>query len=170
MIRYVLLILILCTLSGCTYSTFHYFPAITGTVTVNGKPIKNTEIEYHSKHDISGPTPYDGRVYVRYFKTDDNGAFRIPLNTYTGVVGPHFHRIETRILIHHKGMIFNGFYGVRDYLDNNLININEPIDLSCDLANSPQESLISGLNGDRYVEENSTSYSYVGVCTYNKPQ
>lgn len=42
------------------------------------------------------------------------------------------------------------------------------LELFCDLSNPVQERQISGLNGDRYVEENSTVYSYVGVCAYNK--
>lgn len=168
MTRLIFSILIWCTLSGCTYSTLHYFPSITGKVMVNGEPLSNVQIEYHSKYDLSGPPPYDRSVDVQYFKTDDGGVFRIPLNTYTGIVGPHFHRIETRILIHSNGKIFNGLHGVRDYKDNRSININHPIELLCDLSNSAEERQISSLNGDRYVEENSTVYSYVGVCAYNK--
>jgi hypothetical protein len=148
-------------LQACTYSTLHFFPSIVGTVTINGKPLKNVEVEY-----ISIKINY---AKIEKYKTDITGKFSIPLNTYSGIVGPHVHRIESRIYIYHENRVYIGFLGVRDYMDNLKIDVSKPIKLSCELSRSPSEGIIPDLNGDRYWGKNEMEYSYSGVCAYNKP-
>lgn len=154
-------------ISGCTYSTLHYFPSVKGVVTLNGKPLENVVVENFSTRDFSHWSP---QFYAKVdkYKTNENGVFNIPLFTHTGLVGPHVHKIESRIFIYHEDKIYIGLIGVRDYMDNNKIDVSKPIKLTCELSDAVVESVIPELNGDRYWEKNELEYRYTGVCAYNK--
>lgn len=166
MIRLTILFLLSLMFQGCTYSTQHFFPSIVGTVTFDGKSLENVEVEYISTKDFSNLSPNYAKI--EKYKTDLAGKFSIPLNTYTGIVGPHVHRIESRIFIYHEKKVYIGLLGVRDYKDNLKIDITKPIELSCELSRAPSDGLIPDLNGDRYWGKNEMEYNYSGVCAYNK--
>lgn len=154
-------------LNGCAYSTLHYFPSIEGVVTLNGKPLENVVVENLSTRDFSGWSPHL-HAEVEKYKTDINGYFSIPLNTYSGLIGMQVRRIESRLLIYHDNKVYLGLVGVRDYQDNNKIDASKPIKLACELTATPSENKIPELNGDRYWEKNEQEYLYTGVCAYNK--
>lgn len=159
MLRCSLILVLILSLASCVYSTLHFFPAIVGIVTLDGEPIEGVSIKYSSTTDFGYPVSK-----IESYKTDEGGRFRIPLKTYTGIVAPHIHKVESKILIYYRDKIYTGLVGVRDYMNNNSIDTAKPIELQCELANVQVETIISNLNGDRYGDEKNVEYSYSGIC------
>jgi len=149
-------------ISSCAISYEKFFPAVTGLVTNNGKPIENAKITYTQNSSITKKTSYQTI-------TDAHGKFSIPEASGTYFQFMHYPESSHMITINVGNTTYLGLQGGRKY--DNIYPDNYRISLICDIKNESKIHSIPELSGLLiYYDKKSKleKFEYSGICITNR--